>query len=90
VATERDGGIFFCPSRFAGYRGNTRAKHENNDHKDGKETNPTISEILWCKPSENADLEAAYSQFCNRIGVEYRDLEDKKIRRKYWILEGRA
>ena len=37
-----DGHVHFYPSRFIGYVHNTMTLHENNENKDGRETNPVI------------------------------------------------
>jgi hypothetical protein len=84
VVADRDDGLLFAPSRFVGYRGNNRAAHRANEDKDGKETNPAITAIVGGELVESAELEAAYEQFCIRVGVDYRDLTGMDIRRKYW------
>ena len=63
----------FYPSRFIGYEKNTMNKHMNNLYKDGKETNPAISEIIGYKPSENKELEAEYKKYCDRLNFVARD-----------------
>lgn len=87
VVADRDDGLFCGPSWFVGYRGNTRAAHLANEDKDGKEINPAITAILGRELVESAALEAAYEQFCERVGVEYRDLAGMNIVRKYWPAE---
>jgi hypothetical protein len=84
VVVRRPEGLFFAPSRFVGYRTNTRAEHEANGDKDGKETNPVISAILGRELVEDSSFEQAYRQFCIRIGADYRDLAGMHICRKYW------
>ena len=61
-------------------------RHMNNADKDGKETNPAISEIIKYKPSENKELEAEYKWYCDRIGFVARDKGAFGVTRKYWIL----
>lgn len=46
VVYEINGQNHFAPSRFIGYKDNTMGKHDNNDEKDGRETNPAISGVL--------------------------------------------
>lgn len=42
VITEENGSPFFAPSRFVGYRTNSRHDHVRNDDKDGRETNAAL------------------------------------------------
>ncbi len=84
VVADRADGLFFGPSRFDGYRANTRDAHSLSEDKDGRETNPAITSILGRDHVESAELETAYERFCDRVGVEYRDLTGMNIRRKYW------
>ena len=84
VVAPRTGGLLFGPSRFVGYRDNSRAEHSANEEKDGKETNPAITIALHAELIEDAALEEQYRLFCQRIGVPYRDLAGMNIRRKYW------
>lgn len=83
---QGDNEYHFYPSRFIGYEKNTMNKHMNNLYKDGKETNPAISEIIGYKPSENKELEAAYKKYCDRYGFVARDKGSFGVARKYWIL----
>ena len=46
----------FYPSRFLGYAFNSMEAHLDNELKDGRETNPVISEILGNKPMPNFEL----------------------------------
>lgn len=87
VATHRDDGRLFGPSRFVGYRDNSRAAHAANDDKDGKETNRAISSILGKTRAEDAELREEYRAFCQRVGVECRDLTGTSIQRWYWPLD---
>jgi hypothetical protein len=75
-------GRLFGPSRFVGYANNTMVAHATNDDKDGKETNPAISEILQSGPEDRADLEVGYRAFCQRLGIVVR--EYTTVTRKYW------
>jgi hypothetical protein len=85
VAHRYDGGLF-GPSRFVGYRQNSRAAHAANDDKDGRETNPAITAIFGPR-MEDAELEEEYRLFCQRVGIEYRDISGMRIRRWYWPLD---
>jgi hypothetical protein len=86
VVAQRDQGPLFGPSRFVGYRHNSRAAHTANEEKDGKETNPAITTLLGEDRAEDPGLDEAYRLFCEQVGVEYRDLADMSIRRRYWSL----
>lgn len=83
---QEDNEYHFYPSRFIGYLKNTMNTHMNNAYKDGKETNPAISKIIGCKPSENEELEAEYKKYCDRIGFVARDKGSFDAARKYWKL----
>lgn len=87
VVAKRSSGLFFGPSRFVGYQCNSRAAHEHNNHKDGKVTNPAIADVLRQELVADEDLEQEYHRFCERVGIEYRDLTDTGIRRRYWALD---
>ncbi len=84
MVVHREDGLFFGPSRFVGYRGNSRAAHSVNEDKNGKETNPAITSVLRRELVESLELEGAYEQFCERVGVDYRDLAGMNVRRRYW------
>ena len=74
----------FAPSRFIGYRDNTFEAHASNNRKDGKETNPAISEILGSQPNSDAELEQAYGAFCRSLGFEPNSTGPFGVARKYW------
>ncbi len=80
VAYRRGGQSYFAPSRFIGYVGNSLAKHDQNEDKDGRETTPAISEILEHLPQSHDGLEKEYGAFCKRIGAKPSSRE-----RKFWI-----
>ena len=82
VAYQKDGKFRFIPSRYVGYRDNTQAEHEDNRDKDGRETNPAITEIIGDEPAENGELESRYRAFISELGIE-----PHKRDRKYWRLD---
>ena len=73
-----------APSRFIGYRENSFESHAANKRKDGKVTNPAISEILKSHPSPDTDLEQAYGEFCRSLGFEPNAAGAFGVTRKYW------
>ena len=74
----------FYPSRFIGYANNNMDSHLNNEYKDGKETNPAISEVLGKKLGYNSDLEKAYREYCRNLGFIPNEKGSFGIERKYW------
>lgn len=86
VAKPTEHGYQFYPSRFIGYLNNTMTAHENNQWKDGKETNPAISKILGCKPLPDAELDQAYQHYCDQLGFIANLKGSRGIERKYWRL----
>jgi hypothetical protein len=85
VVTEQDGKPFFSPSRFIGYRSNTRHDHVHNEDKDGRETNAALEAILSSPPVTSGPLEAEYEQFCTSLGISVRKAPFG-ITRKFWDL----
>jgi hypothetical protein len=83
--TEEDGNAFFAPSRFVGYRGNTRHHHSNNDEKDGRKTNAALEQFLRAPPTPSETLEREYEQFCAALGIQVRKAPFG-IARKFWDL----
>src|SRR5262245_4880364 len=79
VWTRRAGEIIFAPSRFAGYKGNTRQRHDANTNKDGKDTNPVISELLGSY-RRSVLLEREFKDYCRRHNIS-----PELKRRQYWI-----
>jgi hypothetical protein len=64
--------IAFAPSRFIGYKGNSRQNHERlvaNGIADGKDTNPAISKIVGVKNLPSERLELAFQTYSRHIGV---------------------
>src|SRR4051812_27773733 len=85
VVTEENGKAFFAPSRFIGYRSNTRHDHVHNDDKDGRETNAALEAILLGPPAASAPVENEYDQFCTSLGLNLRKAPFG-ITRKFWDL----
>lgn len=85
VAIESDQGYKFYPSRFIGYSGNTMSDHLAFDKKDGGITNLAISRILGAKPAPNAELNAEYAMYCERLGITAREKGTCGVERKFWV-----
>ncbi len=85
VVTEHNGKLFFAPSRFVGYRNNSRHDHEHNADKDGRETNAAIEAILKAPPIPSQTLEREYERFCVSIGTQVRKAPFGIVR-KFWDL----
>ena len=85
VITEENGTPVFAPSRFVGYRSNSRHDHVHNEDKDGRETNAALEAILNTPPVLSATLEAEYEQFCTSLGISVRKAPFG-ITRKFWDL----
>ncbi|MBK4737355.1 HNH endonuclease [Noviherbaspirillum sp. DKR-6] len=77
---------FFAPSRFVGYKANTRAAHATSPTKDGRITNEVINIIAGSKPNHSEALELEYQQFCTRLGIKPRDKAPFGASRRFWIL----
>lgn len=77
-------GLAFAPSRFIGYVENTLQKHAANPTKDGRLTNPAISEILHSSPEPNETFEEQYRAFCDLLGFEARPAGNFGAARKFW------
>ncbi len=76
----------FGPSRFVGYKDNNLDIHKANESKDGRETNPVISEILGEEPIEDKQTEKEFQQFCARMGLTPKSTGSFGIKRKYWLV----
>lgn len=76
--------IRFAPSRFVGYAENSMEKHESNDYKDGRDTNEVINRVLGFAPIEDAELEADYLKYCNKLFITPRAKGAFGAKRKYW------
>ena len=81
AAVKSENGYKFYPSRFIGYIDNTMDKHENNENRDGKETNPAISAVLHSPLSFDLELELSYEEYCKKLGFDV-----YRYKRKYWRL----
>ena len=92
VAISTKDGYRFFPSRFMGYLNNSMEAHEKMGEirietgeitRDGRDTNPVISDILG-ELIENNDskwefYETKFMNFCKKLNIEPYDNE-----RKYW------
>ena len=74
----------FYPSRFVGYTSNSMDAHLGNESRDGRETNPAISEILGSKPVPNAEFDKYYKEYCETLGFTANDRGTFGVERKYW------
>ena len=74
----------FYPSRFVGYVNNNMTAHENNDSKDGRETNDAVSKIFGRKPSANGGLEKFCKDYCERLGFTANKAGSFGVKRKFW------
>ena len=86
VVDDSSGRNRFYPSRFIGYAHNSRDKHDSNTSKDGKVTNPVISNILGLKPEPNLELEKEYRKYCESLGIVARESGAYGVQRKFWKL----
>ena len=84
VVYEHSGKLIFGPSRFVGYLNNNVDAHHANEYKDGRETNPEISEILGSPPKEDEVLEEAYKKHCESLGITPKETGPFGVKRKYW------
>lgn len=71
----------FAPSRFSGYKNNTMEKHIENDEKDGRDTNPVITEIIG-RPFENEKIESFFIDYCAKLGIK-----PDNTKRHYWRMK---
>jgi len=74
----------FYPSRFVGYTSNSMDAHLENESRDGRETNPAISEILGNKPVPNTEFDKYYKEYCETLGFTANDRGTFGVERKYW------
>ena len=58
--------------------------HIANEDKNGRETNPVISEILGIEPERNKYLEEQYKDFCRKLGFEPNETGAYNFKRKFW------
>ena len=74
----------FYPSRFIGYTSNSMDAHLENESRDGRVTNPAISEILGSKPVPNNEFDKYYKEYCEILGFSANDRGAFGVERKYW------
>ena len=86
IVREVDGVYRFYPSRFIGYANNSMEKHLNNEQKDGKITNPVITQILGCHVSPNPIMNKEYCSYCERLGFMAKEKGSFGVERKFWKL----
>lgn len=81
IAALYEGRTLFCPSRFAGYKDNTMARHLAFEDKSGSITTPCITSLLGQPHTANVELEKQYLALCT-------DLEIKASgkNRTYWFV----
>ena len=79
----RDNKTRFYPSRFIGYKFNSMAKHERNNKKDGKLTNPRISSIFKQKLVEDDECEKEFYAWCSDLGIT-----PYNKKHKFWNVSG--
>ena len=87
VVFEFEDGLKFFPSRFLGYKSNTREKHDHGKAMrlvDGKETNPRIDAILNCRSLPSEELKAGYVRFCESIGIHRHINKESKDKPRFW------
>jgi hypothetical protein len=89
VVTEADGCAFFTPSRFLGYKCNTRSMHARHAEpgelrRHGGDTNRRLNEIFGFGPAPSESLDCEYKSFCGRHEVEITTAF--RCRRKFWNL----
>jgi hypothetical protein len=87
---DSGGTLAFAPSRFIGYRGNTFGIHAGNAQKDGRLTNPAITEVYGTSPKADAELDDQYRAFCASAGIDARESGSFGVTRKYWPVQERA
>lgn len=83
VAYQIDKELRFAPSRFIGYIENKIEIHTES-HKDGRETNKAIVDILFDKPVPDDNLERMYFDYCNQLGIQPNDKGTFGSQRKFW------
>ena len=74
----------FAPSRFLGYVDNDMNKHKSSTTKDGRDTTPTISLIIDCKPVSDEKILNKYFDFCKKNGIERREYGLFGHHKKFW------
>lgn len=87
IAVLGKDGYRFYPSRFIGYKDNTMERHENNYEKDGKVTNPQISNILDKKLQLSNMLNIEYKKYCESLGFVAWEKGSFGVERKFWVVD---
>ncbi len=82
VGGRIDGAYAFAPSRFVGYKGCTRLRHEADPYKHGTRTTNAINSILG-KSAADRTLESRYTRLCASVGVT-----PYNFPRAFWRLGG--
>ena len=80
VVYKVNGEDHFAPSRFIGYKSNNMENHIQNDEKDGRDTNPVITEIIG-KPYPTSKLDEKFIIYCNKLNIKI-----QYNKKKYWRL----
>ncbi|MDY3069923.1 MAG: AAA family ATPase [Parabacteroides sp.] len=62
--------LLFAPSRFVGYKNNTREKHTSNNEKDGRRTNDKFRELKLYKEMADDYLSEQFELFMTSLGIE--------------------
>lgn len=84
LVIEKDNGLRFYPSRFIGYKRNSRTTHIQNRDKDVLDTNKRISEIVGFPPEKSDDLELEFKKYCAGLGFTATKTGAFGVPRKYW------
>ena len=82
--TEKNKQLRFYPSRFIGYKNNSKSDHMQNRGKDVLDTNKRISEIIGRQPEKSSELEAELKKFCESLGVTAPKTGAFGVPSKYW------
>ncbi len=89
VAGVYEGRYAFAPSRFAGYKANSRSKHDRSEDKDGRITNPALDKILGRPLDAQTDkielyskLNAEFFAYCRRLAITPDNIPNP---RKFWL-----
>ena len=86
VAVKREEEYRFYPSRFVGYKNNSIEAQTKRDRENGKDSSPSISQILKHKPHPSQDLEMEYKKFCLNLGFAANDKSSAGVEHKYWAI----
>ena len=86
VVVEINGKLFFAPSRFVGYKNNNMGKHNINETKDGRKTNPEIDKILG-EHKKDDKIQEAFKNFCESNDIDYGETGWGGHKRQYWPIQ---